>query len=161
MGREVTYPFEPRSTTYLKPGQFWEVPLSTGRFACGRVLFTAATPGVADMYKDAPKTAFVGGLLDWCGDHLPTADAIAGCRLIGMGRMHILAIRDTSSQIRGWRDLADDGLIGIRHTDTSFGGAWYIDGCFAGPAPGPHARDEVLGDWGRGFIVALAERRFV
>src|SRR5262249_10570900 len=35
---EPTYPFVPRSTAYLRPGQFWAIPLSDGRFACGRVL---------------------------------------------------------------------------------------------------------------------------
>ncbi|HZP14788.1 MAG TPA: hypothetical protein VFA96_03115 [Nocardioides sp.] len=32
------YPFEPKSNTYLVSGQFWGVPLSDGRWACGRVL---------------------------------------------------------------------------------------------------------------------------
>src|SRR6266700_932410 len=32
------YPFEPKSNTHLLPGQFWGVPLSDGRWACGRVL---------------------------------------------------------------------------------------------------------------------------
>ena len=32
------YPFEPRSNVHLRPGQFWGVPLSDGRWACGRVL---------------------------------------------------------------------------------------------------------------------------
>lgn len=160
MGGEVRYPFEPRSTAHMRAGQFWDVPLSNGRFACGRVLFTASTPGVAAEYRYAPRTAFVGGLLDWCGDELPTSDAIAGCGLIDIGSMHVVAIQDTASKIRGWRDLADDGLVGIRHAGAAFGGSWYIDGCFAGPAPGPHPRDVVLDTWGRGVIKDLAESRF-
>ena len=32
------YPFEPKSNAHLLPGQFWGVPLSDGRWACGRVL---------------------------------------------------------------------------------------------------------------------------
>ncbi|WP_104434997.1 Imm26 family immunity protein [Kineococcus xinjiangensis] len=39
------YPFQPRSTSYLQPGDFWAVPLSDSRFACGRVLATKATLG--------------------------------------------------------------------------------------------------------------------
>jgi hypothetical protein len=32
-GRRPGYPFEPKSNTWLEPGQFWGVPLSDGRYA--------------------------------------------------------------------------------------------------------------------------------
>jgi hypothetical protein len=33
----ITYPFEPKSITYLCAGQFWAVPLSGSRFGCERI----------------------------------------------------------------------------------------------------------------------------
>jgi hypothetical protein len=36
--RMPAYPFEPRSNSYLVPGQFWKVALRDGRYGCGRVL---------------------------------------------------------------------------------------------------------------------------
>lgn len=36
--RKVSYPFLPKSNTYLIPGQFWAIPLRTNKFACGRVI---------------------------------------------------------------------------------------------------------------------------
>ena len=39
MPKAIAYPFEPKSITYLRAGQFWAVPLSDGRFGCGRVLY--------------------------------------------------------------------------------------------------------------------------
>jgi hypothetical protein len=37
------YPFEPKSIARLQPGQFWAVPLTDGRHACGRVLHVPDT----------------------------------------------------------------------------------------------------------------------
>jgi hypothetical protein len=35
---DPSYPFTPKWNRYLLPGQFWAVPLSDGRFGCGRVM---------------------------------------------------------------------------------------------------------------------------
>jgi hypothetical protein len=57
-----TYPWIPKTTAHLRPGQFWSIPLSDGRFGSGRVLRVdtdRATGG---------RTRFIGAILDWVGD---------------------------------------------------------------------------------------------
>ena len=82
--REPGYPFEPRSNAYLKPGQFWGVPLSDGRFACGRVL---AVPSLdhPDPHLMTSTKAFMAGLMDWVGAVAPYTEAVAGAELIAQG----------------------------------------------------------------------------
>ena len=103
--REPTYPFEPRSNAYLKPGQFWGIPLSDGRFACGRVLAILSREH-PDPYLMTSTKAFMAGLMDWVGDTPPDADAIAGSKLIAQGMAHVLSIRENGRLILGCRDLA-------------------------------------------------------
>ena len=38
MHTQAQYPFVPKSTSSLVPGQFWALPLSDGSFGCGRVV---------------------------------------------------------------------------------------------------------------------------
>ena len=100
---EPSYPFEPKSGAYLRPGQFWAVPLSDGHFAAGRILQLGG-------YRVADTRSFFGGLHDWVGTHEPRADDLSGRRLVECGQMHINAIRMTGGRILGHRDLADDGI---------------------------------------------------
>ena len=65
MRRDVTYPFKPKSTAMLRPGQFWAVPLSNDKFACGRVLQI----GTAEI--PTKTRGFFGGLQDWIGASPP------------------------------------------------------------------------------------------
>ena len=58
------YPFVPKSNAYLRAGQFWAVPLSDGRFGCGRVL---DVPKSGDLHVPANSRMFLAGLLDWVG----------------------------------------------------------------------------------------------
>lgn len=53
------YPFEPKSNAYLLPGQFWGVPLSDGRWACGRVLAIKKEP---DNYFPGNSRTFLAAL---------------------------------------------------------------------------------------------------
>ena len=98
------YPFVPKSSVKLTPGDFWAIPLRNGRFACGRV--------VEHLPKDWPgaRVSFLGGLLNWEGSSEPTFDLIAGASFIAQGVMHILSIKTTGSAILGHRDLASDSL---------------------------------------------------
>ena len=98
------YPFRPRTSASLAPGQFWAVPLSDGRFACGRVLQLGGSllPGKG---RD-----FFGGLQDWIGDAPPTAEAIAGTGIAEMGIMHVKAITEIGGDILGFRPLELDGI---------------------------------------------------
>jgi len=83
------YPFLPRSLAELRPGQFWPVPLSNHRYACGRVLAVDATERAQ---------TFVAGLLDWVGDEPPTVDAVAGASLLEMGRapLDVITLHDNA-----------------------------------------------------------------
>lgn len=146
---------------YLRPGHFWDIPLSNGRFGCGRVLFTAASPGVSERFQKGSLRIFVGGVLHWCGDEPPSSDAIAGRPLIDWGQLHVVGLADAGSQIRGWRDLDLDGLGGLRAADASFGGNLYEDGRFVEKLPrGYHEEIKTLTTWGRSVMKNLAESRF-
>lgn len=78
---------------------------------------------------------FVAGLLDWVGPVPPTADAIAGARLVEFWRTPIEMIQ-TAGGIVGYRDLDVDGI--------------------AVPAA-----DDVKHIWGPGIAQTRAEHRFV
>jgi immunity protein 26 of polymorphic toxin system len=98
------YPFTPRSNAQLDPGQFWSIPLADGRFGCGRVL---------RLDRDrayGARILFVGALLDWVGESSPTAEAIAGRPLLGIGVMHVRAISYGGGLVVGERPLEADGI---------------------------------------------------
>ncbi len=137
MQRRPTYPFEPRSNAYLEPGQFWAVPLSDGRFACGRVL---AVP------KDDPSLAisrkmFLAGLMNWVAHDRPTSETIAGSEVVAQGMAHVRTIQTTGGVVLGCRDLALDGIVGLREVTHRGGGTVYLyegrSGCDrpCGPSP--------------------------
>jgi len=89
----------PGSNARLRPGQFWAIPLSTGRFASGAVLGVARRE---DGRILAPSNrAFLAGLLDWEGEGPPTADSIAGARVVAQGIAHIKTITETGGEIIG------------------------------------------------------------
>jgi Immunity protein 26 len=95
-----TYPFTPKSNRFLEPGQFWQIPLSDGRYACGRIL---------QIHPNATK-ALWGGLLDWVSSELSTPESIAGAKVVAEGSMHIKAIVANGGQILGYRPLKLDRL---------------------------------------------------
>jgi hypothetical protein len=98
------YPFVPKTNANLAPGQFWSIPLSDGRFACGRVLAIdrGATYGA--------RTAFVGGLLDWVGTERPSSDSIAGKAVLEVGTAHVRVIAESGGAVLGERALELDGI---------------------------------------------------
>jgi hypothetical protein len=101
---ERKFPFYPKSNVKLHPGDFWGIPLNSGRFACGRVLELPpkGIPGA--------KTSFLAGLLDWVGNVLPTFDSIAGSKLIEQGDAHIKTITENEGLILGNRPLELDNI---------------------------------------------------
>jgi len=126
--KAITYPFEPKSIAYLRAGQFWAVPLSDGRFGCGSVLYV---PSPSDpqpsLYLNT--RIFLAGLMDGSGYEPLTAQAIAGCKLLEQGRVHVAAITDTGSKILGQRDLEQDGLSGLLQVSHRGGGTvWLYEG---------------------------------
>jgi hypothetical protein len=99
-----TYPWIPKTTAHLRPGQFWSIPLSDGRFGSGRVLRVdtdRATGG---------RTRFIGAILDWVGDAPPTSEAIAGSPVLAVGNAHVRLISFGGGAIVGERQLAVDGI---------------------------------------------------
>ena len=101
---ERTYPFVPRSSVRLIPGDFWAVPLADGSFGCGRVL--------EHMPKGMPgsRVGFLGALLDWHEPEPPNSQRIAGAASVEQGVMHVFAITKTGGAVLGNRPLALDRL---------------------------------------------------
>ncbi len=110
---EATYPFVPRSNKNLRAGQFWAVPLTDGRFACGRVM--------VPTIRIAPRVGFVAGLMDWVGHEPPTPEALAGREVLAQGHAHIKTILHTGGEVLGCRDLADDGLLADPEPESTWG----------------------------------------
>jgi immunity protein 26 of polymorphic toxin system len=123
------YPFVPKSNTQLEPGQFWSIPLSDGRFGCGRVLRIDRDRAYGG------RILFVGAVLDWVGEAPPTAEAIAGRGILGIGTTHVRTISYGGGAILGGRPLAADGIE---------------------PPAG-----SIDTHWGTGFPTLRAERRFI
>ncbi|MCW2907691.1 MAG: hypothetical protein JWL68_2480 [Actinomycetia bacterium] len=104
---------------------------------------------------------FLAGLMDWSGDEPPTAQAIAGCKLLEQGRVHVAAITDTGSKILGQRDLELDGLTGLLEVSHRGGGTvWLYEGERRLRAATSQERQTlpVMSVWGRQVIVLLAGR---
>jgi len=154
---QFSYPFRPRSTATLAPGQFWEVPLPDGRFACGRVLQLGGSE------IPTPTRSFFGGVHDWIGGEPPTTDSIAGRRLLETGIMHIKAITELGGEVQGCRSLPLDGIeLPILLSAHGGSGTMLLRGA---DVLRPAQRDEwgkfpVLGYWGYDFIRQLAIHHF-
>ena len=103
---------------HLRPGQFWPVPLSDGRFGCGLVLGAEREPGYGS------RTWFLAGLLDWAGAEPPTAEAIAGAPLLEVGHAHIDVISSDGGSIVGERTVNGDAPA-VPETVLSYWGAGY------------------------------------
>ena len=161
MAARLTYPFEPRSNAYLRAGQFWGVPLSDGRFACGRVL---GVPPKDDEFLWLNSKIFVAGLMDWVGESPPTAESIAGSRLLEQGKAHVKAIRENGRYILGIRELELDGITGLREVTHRAGGTVYL---YEGlKRLRPATREEratlpIFSTWGYSVVRVAAEARFV
>jgi len=85
---KTAYPFIPKSTASLSPGDFWSIPLSNGSYGCGLVLQLAppGSPGV--------RVSFCGALLDWNGHAVPDPTVLANRTVLAQGYMHILSIKN-------------------------------------------------------------------
>jgi hypothetical protein len=154
------YPFVPKSNAYLRAGQFWAVPLSDGRSACGRVL---DVPLLEDPHVPVNSRMFLAGLLDWVGPRPPTDESIGGARLIAQGFAHIKAILTTGGEILGWRDLAADGIVAERWRSHVAGGTvWVYEGARRlRPVHDDDRELPLMGTWGYSVVRVLAEQRFV
>ncbi len=154
----MDYPFVPKSSKALVPGQFWSVPMSDGRFACGRVL------ELGGQEIPTPTRGFFGGLHDWVGTAPPNPNTQLGPRFIKYGIMHIRAILESGGALLGMRPLEADGIELPRFL-SAHGGPGTKILCGAS-----HIRDArpdewgtlpVLGFWGTDFIVSLANHHLI
>ena len=152
--RSPDYPFVPKSTAYLVPGQFWSIPLDSGVFACGRVLQLDTTSGKPHS------RIFLAGLMDWWGILPPTVDSLAGRSVLEQGTMHVAAIGWNGWQILGLRDLRLDGiepgLVRDAHVAT------YVQRGFdyLRPAQAEDAQLPVFSAWGPRVMKIAAEQHF-
>ena len=153
---EIHYPFEPKSNAYLIPGQFWGVPLSDGRFACGRVLDVPREP---DDFIPVSSRIFLAGLQRWVGDAPPTSEDIAGADLLAQGFAHIKAIRENGGSVLGIRPLELDSVVPRRWRSHVAGGTvWVYEGANRlGPATASDASLPVITTWGFKVITVIAE----
>ena len=89
------YPFRPKSTARMKPGQYWTFRLRDGGFACGVVIALLRKGEAVD------RRMFLAGLLDWTSSAPPTRPEIEGRGLRERGYAHIKAITQNGGDILG------------------------------------------------------------
>ena len=151
------FPFVPKSINALEPGDFFPVRLEDGRYSCGRILQLAGDE------LPTKTQSFFGGLHDWIGTGVPTADDVVRSPMVEFGVMHVKAIQHVGSGVVGNVPLSI-GLDEIPVLLDSMGGpaARLLKGVVL---LRPARREEwgklpVLGFWGYDFIRAFAESRF-
>ena len=152
----LRYPFVPKSTAQLLPGQFWAVPLSEGRFACGRILQLGGSE------LPAKSRGFFGGLHTWVGTKEPTAQSITVAPFLAFGAMHIRAITETGGAVLGEVPLINFALP----TFLSAMGGPDTELLAGAEAVRKAKRSEwgtfpVLSYWGYGHIREIAEHQLV
>jgi hypothetical protein len=126
------YPFAPKSNLHLEPGQFWAVPLTDGWFACGRVLDIKRRDDGDRDARYLNNRAFLAGLLDWTGDEPPTADSIAGAKLVDQGQAHVRTFQRTGGVFWAtarWRPTASAPFDGWARTGRPATSTRAMPGC--------------------------------
>ena len=118
---ERSFPFVPRRSSELLAGDLWSIPLSDGRFACGRVL------GHAEPSSTGATVSFIGGLHDWVADQPPNDQSIAGAAIRNVGRVHVAATAAGGGAVVGHRGLDLDG-ISCPSTVSNYWGDGYVKG---------------------------------
>jgi hypothetical protein len=154
---KIIYPFVPKSNAGLVPGQFWSIPLSNGRFACGRVIQLLPE---STKYPGSTKI-FLAGLMDWIGNEPPTEQTIAGHKTTAQAAAHIVTILDNGGKIDGWRDLSLDEISTNYSLSQSMASPAQnvVQGFITlRPANQLDANLDTFSSWGRGFIKLLAEK---
>lgn len=100
----LSYPFKPRSSASLRPGDFWALPLSDGRFGCGRVIALKPKAGTGS------RSMLLAGLMNWVGSRPPSSEGLAGRMTVAQGEIHLRSIWETGGEILGNRELDEDGI---------------------------------------------------
>jgi hypothetical protein len=152
---EISYPFVPKSTARLVPGQYWAIPLSNGKYGCGRVI------QVAENSRTKSRVMFLAGVQEWVGTSAPTAQAIAGTTVAHQGKAHILAILKTGGEVLGCRPLEADGILpGVFLSHAAGPGVRLLCGLedFGEATDNDRQTRKVLSTWGFKVAEVLAER---
>lgn len=119
---KVEYPFKPKTNRFLLPGQFWAIPLSSGRYACGRVVELMLKG------KIGSRSSFLAGLMEWVGENPPVAKDLI---VVEQGSVHIKTIHKTGidGMILGHRPLELDGIeADYFRSQEAFGGCTLMKG---------------------------------
>ena len=98
------YPFKPKSTAHIQPGDFWAVPISGGRYGCGRVI-ALREPG-----QTGSKSMLLVGLMNWIGHAPPQAGDLGGLKTVHQAQIHLRSILETGGAILGPRPLEADEI---------------------------------------------------
>jgi len=103
----MKYPFEPRSTSHLKQGQYWCFKLCDGRYAAGVILAKVSNKGTPD------RRLVWAGLLDWTGSAPATPPELISPRVIDRGAIHVRCIQMHGQYVlgeipRGFDDLPSE-----------------------------------------------------
>ncbi len=109
------YPFKPKSTANLRPGDFWALPLAAGSYGCGRVIALKPKSGTGS------RSMLLAGLMNWTGRSLPTSKELAGCTTVAQGQVHLRCIWESGGEVLGNRPLAEEGIEADRFLSESPG----------------------------------------
>lgn len=153
-----TYPLIPKSNRHLKAGDYWAIPLSNGKFACGRVLQIPP--------RDIPygKNTYVFiGLLDWCSEQRPTFDTISNVKILEQGRAHFKTILKHGGHILGNRPLELDRIEITLETNAAGPPCSVVSGFIQlrNAVPSDFKKYENASTWGFDVVLILAEKFFV
>src|SRR5687767_4284125 len=91
----MKYPFEPKSTSHLKQGQYWCFQLCDGRYAAGVVLARVTNKGALD------RRLVRAGLLDWTGSAPATPADLRSATVIDRGAIHVQCIQMHGQYVLG------------------------------------------------------------
>ncbi|TDM09684.1 MAG: hypothetical protein C4K60_10780 [Ideonella sp. MAG2] len=98
------YPFKPKSSTNLRLGDFWALPLANGMYGCGRVV------ALKGKGQTGSRSMLLAGLMNWIGSSPPTSASLANCTTYAQGEVHLRCIWETGGEVLGNRPLTDDGI---------------------------------------------------
>lgn len=153
MAKKIVYPFLPKKPSEISEGDFYFIPLSNGRFACGRILLIERT-------SSGRKTkSLLVGLHDWSGNEHPTAACIHECKIVEQGVMHINSIDVVGGKVLGNKPLEEDKLKPNLQVEAGY----LIDGFESVEQlpPEDYKKYSSRSSYGLDFIRLLAEDHFV
>lgn len=147
----LTYPYVPKTTAKVQPGDFWEIRLADGRYGAGRVL------------QIVDRVTILGAILHWSNDAPPTMNTIAGASVAFAGKMHLrLTLEDCGNGICGNRPLEADSIeIPMFRSHAEGPGQRLLHGTIdVGPVPDDAKHLPVISTWGFGSAKEKANLLF-